>query len=119
MSNATSVYGPPDLLRRLKTHKSAVLAILAGNPPKPPTTPPAVSDKANAANWRSIRDADRRYVLGARTPPPPCLSCGGRYRHGTECEEVRAATVSKAEPLTHGRSIAGRDAIARRRRLLV
>ncbi|MDC0934647.1 DUF3820 family protein [Pirellulales bacterium] len=76
----------PDLAQRMKAHKPAMLAILAGEPWEPD-----VSADANEANWQAIDDADRDYLLGPRKWPAPCEWCGGRLIHSAVCNDRRRA----------------------------
>ncbi len=48
----------PDLAQRMKAHKSALLAILAGEP-----WDGDVPQDANEAHWQAISEADRDYLL--------------------------------------------------------
>ena len=82
----------PDLAQRMKAHKAALLAILAGETWQPEAS---ISDwhDANEANWQAISDADRDYLLGPRDWPDPCLWCGGRLSHHAVCDELRREWV--------------------------
>ena len=74
----------PDLAQRMKAHKPALLAILAGE-----TWDTDVLPEANEANWAAISDADREYLLGPREQPTPCPWCSGRLVHSETCRELR------------------------------
>ena len=78
----------PDLAHRMKAHKAALLAILAGEP-----WPPDVTDDVNKWHWENITSADRDYLLGPRNWPAPCPWCGGRSVHRPACNELRREWV--------------------------
>ncbi len=65
----------------------------ASDPAKFKLTPmfPDESDAANEFYWVNISDADREYLTGPRKFPAPCPWCGGRYRHNSSCNELRAS----------------------------
>lgn len=74
----------PDLVRRLREHKTEILAIQRDV---------VVSDSNNDEDlevvdidwFKHIDDRDRRQLLGPREYPNPCRYCGCRSRHWSRC----------------------------------
>lgn len=79
----------PELLGELRRQKSELLNLLA--PPVIPSRDIAQSSdsEANEFYWQQIRETDRRYLLGPRHYPRPCLWCGGRLVHHPRCQELK------------------------------
>ena len=56
-----------------------------------------VSEEENEFYWSQISEANRRYLLGPRNWPDPCVWCGGRLCHSEMCNVLHEHWAPRLE----------------------